>query len=285
MTAAKFYKVITISVSVALVCASGCEESNSSNDAPETEADEDPMDSFCSPITYANGTVSTNCEYSLEVNGVDYGQTQAEYSITSARGAGSGIRASTTFAGATHRPDGGAIKISLTDDGYELDAGQDGRVHVGLSEIDPEDPSASIDKIVVTTASGTGLVKQHTVTCPGLFAFATELEEQDEDPVPPAEGCGSVSEPDPETGCFPCNALEDLLVGHPLLIDPDVRVRTKIASDHVLTLVRHTGGVERRKVVGAWATAVANAYTAIAINTIQCAKDKGLGGYACIRLW
>lgn len=250
-------QIISVSVSLALFCSSGCHEPESKNDTSEMGADENPMDSSCSPITYANGTISTNCEYALKVDGVEYGHTKSEYSITSGRGAGSAIRASTTFAGATHRPDGGAIEISLTDDGYDLDAGQDGRVQIGLAEIDPEDPSAAIDKLVVTTTSGTGLVKQHTVTCPGLFAFTTELQEQDQDPIPPAEGCGNVSGPDPETGCFPCEALDDLLAGQPLLINPDVRVRAQLAHDQSLALVRHTAGGERSPQVAVAAAVVA----------------------------
>lgn len=244
--------------------------------APRLEDEPMGSDIACESENGPDGVVSSACDYGVSINGVERGVTRSEFKLYGARGPGGSASATTTFAGAVMRPDGGVIQVLLSDDGgYELDAGSDGRLQVKPAEIDPADPEAAIDKVTAVLTSSSGLTKTYTVSCPGLFKFATNLEESGTELTPNADCPDDVAKPDAKTGCFPCKALSDLIAGHGLYVDPDVRARTVLTSKYAADLYKTHGGGERAEVVLAVVAVIATAVTNTWNTGVKCSPNYG----------
>lgn len=243
-------------------------------DVPVTENMD--SDKSCKTEIAADGAVVSACEYGLSINGVKSGHTRSDFRLEGARGSGGAVSATTTFVGTMTGPGGGVFQVRLSDDGgYELDAGSDGRLQVKPTEIDPADPEAAVDGVTVVLTSKTGLTKVHTVTCPGLFAFAAEVEEAGQEPAHDTGCPEALSEPNQETGCFPCESLAALIAGHSLYNDPEVRTRTVITGNYAADLYQKHGGGERAAVVVPVISLIAVIVAAAFSKQVNCKTNFG----------
>lgn len=254
------------SLLAALASVVSCTSEPRSNDESDMNVDQS-----CLTDIGADGTLTSECAYGLILNGDERGNTKSEIKFEGARGPGGAISATTIFDGDATRPDGGVIKVRLSDEGgYELDAGMDGKIQVKPAEIDPADPEAAVDSVTVALTQGSGSKDVYTVSCPGLYAFALSLEESGHELDPGGSCPEDLGRPDEETGCFRCDALADTIRKWSGYSDGAIRSRLVITSDYAGELYKKHGGGARAEVVQGVVALVSKLVTDTNKNGVQC---------------
>lgn len=256
-------RVISSFVTIALVASCTPEVS------PGGDRRED--DVACAPVMADNGSeVAGACDVDLTINGKARARTAVSYKVGVGQGGGSAMNGNADFPAHEEDP-GGSVYVELDEqDGYTLDAHDDGRVTIRPFPLDPKDPKGSADKLIIDVKGKNGVVRSSTVNCPGLTDFATYIQDHGLAQNNSESKCETA---DFKSGCFPCKGFSDLIdgkvPGQEAMFRSDIRARAGV----IHTYTRNAAGPNQGPVIAA-VIAIA-AVVAGALGYAACGGNKG----------